>query len=214
MTNNFDVILVLAGGYNNKTGELHEWVKRRLDLAYKNFQEKNIPIICLGGGTYHKSPFINKEGFVVHESTACVNYLKEKSVPYKYLYKEWSSYDTIGNVYFSLVQHIQLMNVRHILIITSEFHMERTKLLFDWIYGVAYQKYFLNYLQASDSGLEDILEERIKRERSSIKHIKNNLIPNIKKMEDLHFWFHTEHKAYSTHDNNIEIIDEECKSTY
>jgi vancomycin permeability regulator SanA len=214
MENNYDIILILAGGYNNETGEIHEWVKRRLDLAYNKFMEKNVPIICLGGGTYHKSPYINKDRFVIHESTACVNYLKDKGIPYTWLFKEWSSYDTIGNVYFSLVQHIQLMNVRHILIITSEFHMPRSKLLFDWIYGIAYQKYFLHYLEASDDELEEILEERIKREKNNILYIKNILIPKIKKMEDLHYWFHTEHKAYSTHDHNIEIIDEDCKKSY
>ena len=69
-------------------------------------------------------------------------------------------------------------------------------------------------MEASDEGLDEVLEERIKREKSSIEHIKNNLIPKIKKMEDLHYWFHTEHKAYSTHDHNIEIIPEDCKKSY
>lgn len=210
----YDIILVLAGGYDNKTCEIHEWVKRRLDLAYDIYIQYKIPIICLGGGTYHKSPYINKDGFVIHESTSCVNYLKNKGIPYNYLLKEWSSYDTIGNVYFSLVQHIQLMNIKNILIITSEFHMERTKLLFEWIYGIAYSKYNLFYLSASDKELENILKERIIREKNSIKNIKENLIPNIKKMEDLHMWFHTEHRAYSTKHDNIEINDILCKDTY
>lgn len=213
MEKNYDIILVLAGGID-ANGIIHEWVKRRLDDAIIYFNKKNIPIICLGGGTYHKNPVINNNGFVIHESTACINYLKNKNIPTKYLYKEWSSYDTIGNVYFSLVNHIQFMNnIENILVITSQFHMKRTKLLFNWIYSMYHnQKYTLFFHKSSDKNLD--FTNRILREKNSIHNIQQNLIPNINSLYTFHKWFYQEHNAYSCKDNNIEIINEKILNTY
>ena len=181
---------------------------------------KKVPIICLGGGTYHKPPIINRRGFVIHESSACVNYLKEiGKIDSKYIYKEWASYDTIGNVYFSLVNHIKLMGIKNIMIITSDFHMPRVKLLFRWLYFFD-DEYNLYFHQSSDKGLEYLVDERIEREMESILNIKNNLMTNIKNLHEFHKWFYTEHNAYSSADKNIEIesdykiINENILKTY
>ena len=54
-----DGIFVLAGGLNDR-GLCHPWVIRRLNLAYQIHLSTNKPIFCLGGGTYHKPPILNK----------------------------------------------------------------------------------------------------------------------------------------------------------
>ena len=217
---NYDIILILAGGLD-QNGNVYEWVRRRLDLSIELFNKKNVPIICLGGGTYHKPPILNEHRFVVHESTACTNYLKTVGkINSKNIYKEWSSYDTIGNAYFSLVNHILLMNIKNIIIITSEFHIERTKLLFNWIYNLENNnlkfdlKYNLIFKSVSDKGLEDMVKERKEREQKSIEHIITNLITNIYTLSELHDWLYTGHNAYSSYDDNIEIISEDIKKTY
>lgn len=208
-----DAILVLAGGLK-KDGIINEWVKKRLDDAIYFFNKKNVPIICLGGGTYHKPPVLNERGFVIHEATACVNYLKNiGKINPRYIYKEWSSYDTIGNVYFSFVNHIRIMDVKNILIITSQFHMERAKLLFDWIYNLN-NKYNLIYHPSENIGLDEMIEERMERERQSIEYIQNSLMPKIKTLEKLHDWLYLEHNAYCSRDQNIEIISENVRNTY
>ncbi len=209
----YDIILILAGGLD-KNGNVYEWVKRRLDITIELFYKKRVPIICLGGGTYHKSPILNDHKFVIHESTACTNYLKTVGkIDSINIYKEWSSYDTIGNAYFSLVNHILLMDVKNILVITSDFHMERTKLLFNWIYKMK-NNYNLLFKAVSDKGLEDMIKDRKGREKKSIEHIKINLIPKIRNLTELHDWLYTGHNAYSSYDDNIEIISEDIKRTY
>lgn len=211
----YDIIIVLAGGLD-ENGNIYEWVKRRLDNAIKEFNKKETIILCLGGGTYHKPPYINKDGFVLHESSACINYLKDiGKIHPKFLLKEWSSYDTIGNVYFSLVDHILLMNIKKILVITSEFHMERSKILFDWIYNLEEKdKYDIYFKSVSDDGLESVVSERINREKKSVENIKINLIPKINNMRDLHDWLYLEHNAYSSYDSIIEYIPNSVKNTY
>lgn len=63
------------------------------------------PIVLLGAGTPHKPPVIDAGGYVLHESTAYADYLVGRGVPAADLLKEAQSYDTVGNGYFSLLQH-------------------------------------------------------------------------------------------------------------
>jgi hypothetical protein len=98
-----DAILVLAGG-QLRGGGVPVWVERRLDTALQ-LQKLNGPscsIVCLGNGTPHRRPILTPEGFVVHESSSCAQYLINKGAPVSILLKEWGSYDTIGNPTLSL----------------------------------------------------------------------------------------------------------------
>ncbi|MFG6098236.1 hypothetical protein SPB21_23455 [Leptothoe sp. ISB3NOV94-8A] len=45
-----------------------------------------------------------------------------------------SSYDTIGNVFFSPMIHIEPMALKHLLVIISAFHILSTKAIFEWTY--------------------------------------------------------------------------------
>ena len=62
-------------------------------------------MVLLGAGTPHKPPVIGAGGYVLHESTAYADFLLQRGIPAGDLLKEAQSYDTIGNAYFSLLQH-------------------------------------------------------------------------------------------------------------
>ena len=111
----YDAIFVLAGGID-KEGYVHKWVERRLDVAYQLHKSSNKKIICLGGGSYHIPPITNKNNFVIHESTSCSEYLISLGTDPKYIFKEWSSYDTIANAMFNLANSKNEKNT----IITSD----------------------------------------------------------------------------------------------
>ena len=128
----YDAVFVLAGGITND-GLVHPWVERRLYASYLFYRENRTKIICLGGGSYHIPAICNKDGFIIHESTACAEYLINLGVNSKDVYKEWSSYDTIANGYFGFTNHIIPMGLKHILVITSDFHMDRSKEIFNWV---------------------------------------------------------------------------------
>jgi hypothetical protein len=138
-TNDYDAILVLAGG-QVPGGGVPVWVERHLDKALELQQQSSNGALCkivlLGGGTPHRAPILSPEGFVVHESTSCAEYLLSKGAPSALLFKEWASYDTIGNGYFSLTQHVIPRRWRTLAVVTSEFHMPRTRAVFEWIYGL------------------------------------------------------------------------------
>ncbi|GAQ81408.1 hypothetical protein KFL_000790330 [Klebsormidium nitens] len=91
----------------------------------------------MGGGTSHKPPVLNKDGYVIHEGTSCAAYLTEKhGVHPDHILKEWASYDTIANGYFALTAHAIPRGWRRIMMVTSAFHFERSRLIFEWMFGL------------------------------------------------------------------------------
>jgi len=196
ISNTFDMIFVLAGGLDNNNN-INEWTKRRLDIAHQLYIE-GIKIVCLGGGTYHKPANLNKLGYVVHESTASSNYLISLGVKPNDIYKEWGSYDTIANGYFAYTNFILPLKLKNILVITSKFHIDRTKLIFDWIKSITLGIHNIQYISASDYGIDNnIIKARNNREKDSINKLKIiiNDIDNINKFVK---WFYEDHKAYAS----------------
>ena len=196
-----DGIFVLAGGINCK-GLCHPWVINRLNLTYNIYTKTNSKIFCIGGGTYHKPPILNKKKFTIHESTSCSEYLINLGVNPKKIYKEWSSYDTIANGFFSFTNFIIPLKLKNIILITSSFHMNRSKLIFEWFKNIFNSNVEIIFIEASDENINtDIINLRTKREIKSSE--------NLKTIEDVHKWFFTEHKAYCS---NSELIRENILS--
>jgi vancomycin permeability regulator SanA len=212
--NNFDVIIVMTGGLD-KNGGLHLWVKNRLDLAINLYKNKKSFIICTGGGTYHKPPILNKDKFVIHEATACAEYLINNNVNPLHIIREWASYDTIASVYFTLLLCILPRKWKNIGIITSSFHMERVSLIFRWIFGI-YNISNLIFMEVNDDNIDkNIIEIRKSREKRSVNNVRK-LISNIKTIEEFNIWLFSEHKAYSSDFllKDRENIDKREKQSY
>ena len=212
----YDVIYILAGGFN-KNGIINDWVKRRLDYfinLYNNNKNKIEYVVCLGGGTYHKPPILNENNYVVHESTGLVKYLLDNNIPKNIIMKEWFSYDTIANGYFSYVNFTKMRNWKNILVITSDFHLERSKLIFSWIYSLENIKFNLDFIGVSDLGLNnDIISCRKIREKKSIENLKK-VILKIDNLEKLHKWFYNEHNCYNCNFENKIKINNKVKNSY
>lgn len=212
---NIDGIFVLAGGINSK-GMCHPWVIERLNLAYEIYDKTKKDIFCLGGGSYHIPPILNKKKFAIHESTSCSEYLISLGVNSKNIFKEWSSYDTIANAFFSFLNFIIPLEFKDIVLITSDFHITRTKVIFDWIKSIFKVNINIIYLSVSDETFDqNIISKRIKREKNSTINLIKNVINKVNNKEKLFKWFYTEHKAYCSNSEllrNDEITEDEKKS--
>jgi hypothetical protein len=214
--NEIDGIFVLAGGID-KEGKCHNFVKERLNLAWQIHKLNNKPIFCLGGGSYHMSPILNESGFIIHEATSCSEYLISLGVNSNMIYKEWSSYDTIANGFFAFTNFIIPLKLKNIILITSEFHIERSKLIFEWQKQIFNKDINIFYKSSNNNLNKDVLESRLKREKSSITNLKNTIIPKINTLELFHKWFYTEHKAYcsdSELNRKYDLKDELIKKSY
>jgi len=163
----YDAILIPGGGVRDK-GELPPWVKNRLDHAIKIHQTEYI--IVLSAGTVYKAPPLDENGFPIFESIAAAKYLVAHGINPEAILCETSSYDTVGNAYFSRVIHVEPRGFRRLHTITSAFHMPRTKAIFEWLYGLDCQggKYQLTFDPVPDIGIAaDDLQARVNKEAES-----------------------------------------------
>ena len=129
----YDAMLIPGGGVKD-TGEIPPWVKARLDRALEISDAEYI--ITLSAGTVHRPPPLDQNGFPIFESIAGGRYLINHGINPKTVLAETCSYDTVGNAYFSRVIHVEPRELRKLLIITSEFHMSRTKAIFQKMYSL------------------------------------------------------------------------------
>lgn len=192
----YDAILILGGGVKDN-GELPPWVKSRLDHALKIHNAEYI--ITLSAGTVYKRPPLDESGFPIFESVAAAQYLINHGVNPDVILTETSSYDTIGNAYFSRVIHVEPREFRRLLIITSEFHMARTRAIFQWMYSLDDQnrKYHLTFNAVEDVGIPaDDLQARLDKEANSLKQFLKNT-STIHSLRNCHQWLFTKHAAYS-----------------
>ena len=191
-----DGIIVLAGGLT-PTGGVPTWVEGRLDAALALHRKTGSIILCTGGGTPHKPPILFENGHINHESTVCANYLLERGVQSDKILKEWSSFDTIGNAYFSLVVHALPLQWKRVVAITSDFHMPRTKVAFDWIYGRGDSSICVDYVGVPDQGMsEEALKARMERERESAVALRKSA-SKLTSLVEINQWLHATHRCYA-----------------
>lgn len=194
----YQAILVPGGGLL-KNGELPLWTRRRLDLAIERHNGAGY-ILTLSAGTVHKAPPLNDEGFPRFESVAAAEYLMAHGVDPECILTERSSYDTIGNAYFSRVLHVAPRGWRRLLVITSAFHMPRTQAAFKWVYALQplLASLELGFEAVSDQGLdEELLAKRIAKEKRGLVKLEETK-RGIQTLQEFHHWLYREHDAYAT----------------
>ena len=146
----YDAIIILGGSFKDN-GELMPWVIGRLDEAIKHTTKR---FIVTSRSTYYKRPVLDEEGIPIDECSLLANYLISKGIPEGKIIKEAWSLDTIGNAYGTLVFHCIPLKLENILIITSDFHMPRSRSIFELVYGLIPNNNFtLNFI-STESDLE------------------------------------------------------------
>lgn len=209
----FDAIIVLGGGVPDTPNSPPSYVKKRCDYASRVYHNggrnsKRPNLLALSAGTAHLPQLISRDGLPVWESTATASYLiREHKVDPAHVYVETTSYDTISNAFFTRSNFCDIAGWNNLLIITNEFHMERTKLIFDWIMKASpspssssssSQQYNLHYLSVPNDGLSDeALQVRKEKEAKSAYTVKNILCKKYTSMQDVWVFLTQEHSFYN-----------------
>ena len=200
----YDAILIPGGGLRND-GNLPPWVCNRLDKAVEIGSTKFF--IALSRGTSHKAPPRDKDGFPTDESLVGARYLVARGVPKDRVLFEATSLDTIGNAFFSRLMHIEPMKLVRLLIVTSNFHLARTRAIFNWVYGLSDGSFDLAFEEVPNVGIDaDSLHARIERERKGLQAMERPM-RQITTLEHMHQWLFFEHDAYKPDGNRTEIGD-------
>lgn len=121
-------IIILGGGLTADF-KLNEHTRKRFERALPIVDKYDI-VICSSDKSYRKLEEIR------HTSEARVGseFLMENGVDPEKIYLEEKSRDTISNAYYCRKELIELMGVKDITIVTSEFHMPKTKFVFNLVF--------------------------------------------------------------------------------
>ena len=199
-----DAILVLGGGAPPAPDAQLPFVAARCKAAAALWKAaaKKPKILTLSAGTAHVPQLLDARGSVVFEATASAAVIINEGVDAADVFLETTSFDTIGNAFYSRNDHCSLAGWRRLLVITSEFHLARTKAIFDWVYGAAGAEpsgaYELSYLGTEDTGLTPAeVSARKAREDASTRNVVSSLEPGYRKLTSVREFLMTRHDLYS-----------------
>ncbi len=133
-------IIVLGGGIT-KNGIVPDFVKTRLEKAKEIFlKNKSARILFCGRYSFLYS---KNNRPAKTEAQAGKEYLLKIGVPGKNIYMENKSKDTIGNAYYAKKLYFIPRKEKEAIIITSDFHLERSRFIFKEIFGSGYDFKFI-----------------------------------------------------------------------
>lgn len=187
----FDAIVVLSGGLTPESLP-QPWVQARLDAAIPHLVSESTYLILNSRGTPHKPPG------TIDESVASAKYVAEKYgvEPGRILLDSWSL-DTIGNAYFALVNLVVPLQLKSVLVITSEFHMTRSAAIFTHVFSLV-QTCSVEFLETDNRGLSsEALHARRRKEEASLGNFFTHVVPKTSTLANLTRFVFGEHAAYS-----------------
>ena len=105
--------------------------------------------------------------------------------------------------------HVVPRGFTSIHLVTSEFHLPRTKVIFDAIFALNDKEISVSYSQSPNEGLTtEQIESRMQRELFSLEHFNNKTKPRLKNLEELHTFIFEEHDCYRSGSNLERIGDD------
>jgi hypothetical protein len=174
---------------------LPPWVAARFDRAID--LAGDALFLALSAGTPYRPPPLDERGFPISEARAGAAYLIDRGVDPRRILIEESSYDTLGNAYFSRAIHVAPRGFERLLVITSAFHMPRVEAVFRWVYGLDDLRCTLDFETVPDTGIDAAaLRARVEKERASLAGFEQ-LRSRLTTLATLHDYVFTEHGVYA-----------------
>ncbi len=161
------LIVVLGGGIDIK-GILPHHVFSRLDKALELAHKyPNAKIVLCGRYSFLYGP----KKPLTTEAEAMRTYLLGKKIPKNRILIEKKSKDTIGNAYYSKKNIFLPRHEKQAIIITSEFHLPRSKYIFQKIFGPTYKLQFVGAPEKLSSAVRQKVITHQKEVFETIKHL-------------------------------------------
>ena len=176
-----DTIIILSHKMT-KEGVLNLESKSRADKAIKYFNLGISKSIITLGWDYRKDSNINI-------ATAVKNYLIENQIDPTLIIENHLSRDTVGDAFFGKLEMFN-HNLKKALIITSDYHLERSKKIF--------KKFFNNNLELFfDSCKGFDTKTHIESEEKSLKKFKKTFSKSVYTNREIHQILINNHPYYN-----------------
>jgi len=158
-----DTIIIL-GRRLNKDGSLPYMATERAKKAIELFNQGAAENIITTGS----HSFWDDKPLEHTEAQTMANYLTSKGIPSDKIHKEEESVETIGNAYFAKTKFIEPNKWKSIIVITSDFHVQRAEYDFKKVFG---DKYNIEFVAAKC----DVSEEELDKEKKVFKLTQGSL---------------------------------------
>ncbi|MBL4656580.1 MAG: YdcF family protein, partial [Flavobacteriales bacterium] len=120
---------------------------------------------------------MGRDEFPIPESKAMADYVEALAIPKSAIREEGLSKDTIQNAYFTRLLFLDRQDVKEFTVVTNDFHLNRAKHIFNWVFGEGYDIHFVG---SSDESIDPKdLEIRMKTEGELLGYHEEHLSKGI-----------------------------------
>ena len=157
--------IVVLGSPNTPEGELLPMAKKRLDKCYQEYLSSQYPIILTGGFGLHFNTSIHPHYHLAKE------YIIQKGVDNQDIIASLDSSNSVQDA--TMLLPILAQNpIKHLKIITSDYHVERVEFIFK---SVLAEKVSLSFTGVDSEGVApEILEKLIAHEKLALEGLRKN----------------------------------------
>ena len=171
-SNNFDALIILSH-LMNKDGDLNAESKLRADKAVSIFKDNNSQKIITCGWAY-------RDDSNLKISEAIRLYLiKNHKIKSKDILLEPKSRDTVGDAVFTRKDLVENFNFKKLAVITSNYHINRAKYIFKFVYGNKFDICFFNSDFNNNLSNRESEEDSLKIFKKTFNGIKEGDINSI-----------------------------------
>lgn len=143
--------IVVLAHLMNQDGDLSTESRARSDKAAELAKQYGCPVVCMGWN-YRKDTELCV-------SEAIARYLRSAhGIEESRLMIDRESRDTVGDAVLSKRQFLNLLPTKHVFVVTSDYHVDRTRQVFEFVYGGDARISVVGV--ATDAGDKELLHEQ------------------------------------------------------
>lgn len=155
-------VFIVLGSPNSPSGALGDIAISRLDYCINHYQEDNL-VICTGGWGPHFNTSVKSHAFFAKK------YLIENGIPESAFLEFALSSNTVDDA-VKLKPIVQKLEHPNLTIITSDYHLNRVKLIFNEIL----EKHVINYVGVKSNFHKNDFDKLVEHEKKAIQTIVKN----------------------------------------
>jgi|TARA_B110000305_G_C19436485_1_gene639270 uncharacterized SAM-binding protein YcdF (DUF218 family) len=155
-------VIVVLGSENSPSGELGRIAKDRLNKCLDIFSDSYV-IACTGGFGKHFNTTTKSHAHYA------IEYLKEKGISEEVIFRPLLSGHTVEDA-FKIKEFFGVINEFELLVLSSDFHLERVKLIFKEVL----KGYNIKFISVKSSLPLEEFNNRVAHEKKAVQTIVEN----------------------------------------